>query len=1022
MTKRRTINLVQTICLIIFILTTSCTNRSIDRLKSGFLQPPDSARPGVYWYFLDGNLSRKEITADLEAMKKAGIGYALYQEVSNTPRGKVDFLSEEWQDLFKHIIREGERLGIRITLGSSPGWTGSGGPWIKPGESMQFLVAGATDVTGPGTIRVTLAQPGPKYPYPNPRAMSDSIRSARDVWYEDVAVLAIPASGGESFELADDKALYHRGFYSWIPGVLPYYVPYAGYADQLTGVLNPSEIKDITNLLRADGSITWEAPPGKWTLLRFGRRSNGSYTMPAPAPGLGLECDKFDSTALNAHYNSYIDKLIRRVEPLKVTDGGGWFGIHIDSWEVGAQNWSGNFREEFRTRRGYDPLPFLPAFTGRTVGSRELTERFLWDIRQTSNELIVNNYAGQLHKRSAGNGLALSIEPYDSNPSADLDLGSQADIPMCEFWSDGFVTFNSSFSCVEAASIAHTNGRTIVAAEAFTANDTEAWKNYPALMKNQGDWALTAGINRMFYHTFAHKVHGDRYQPGITLGPWGVHWDRNQTWWPMIADYHRYITRCQFMLSQGNPVADVLYLAGEGAPHAFRAPDSAFEGDTLIPDKKGYAFDGCSPLTLMKKATAKAHRIVLPGGVSYGLLVLPSFEAMTPELLSKIEELVKAGAIITGNPPKKSPSLSNYPPCDRKVQEIALKLWGSIDIPAVTTEHRYGEGTIYWGGELNVTGQTGPLPSLKTVQWPLLYPDYESTARVLQKSGILPDFLSKGSVRYIHRSLPDREIYFISNRTGKPVVENCIFRDGTLNVEVWDAITGEIRPLNNLTQEAGGIDIPIRFDAYQSYFIVFYHSKSDSPATISNSPDFPESQNLMTIEGPWKVAFDPRWGGPESVVFESLTDWTRRPEAGIRYYSGSATYTQTFDLKEDIHRGKNTRLFLNLGIVKNMARVRLNGKDLGVIWTAPWQADITKVVKTAGNKLEIEVANLWPNRLIGDEMEPDDGVINDKWPDWLLNGTPRPTKRYTFTTYHYYKKDDPLMESGLLGPVSVVRN
>ena len=681
--------------------------------------------------------------------------------------------------------------------------------------------------------------------------------------------------------------------------------------------------------------------------------------------------------------------------------------LHIDSWEIGTQNWTKNFREEFRRRRGYDSTPFLPAYTGRIIGSLERTERFLWDIRQTSKELVVEYHARWLREQGKRDGFGLSIEPYDQNPSTDLDLGGEADIPMCEFWSDG-TCFQTTYSSIEATSIAHTLGKSIVAAEAFTACDEEAWRNYPSLMKNQGDWAFAMGINRFFYHTFVHKVHGDKYPPGLALGSWGLHWDRCQTWWPMVLDYNRYITRCQYVLSQGTPVAEVLYLTPEGAPNAFRAPISATEGTKVLSDKKGYSFDGCSPVHLMERTTVKDHRIVFQSGTSYSLLVLPAFETMTPELITKIESLVNAGAIVVGAPPVKSPSLTNYPACDEQVSAMARKIWGTLENFPEMAERSYGRGKLFWGGDLMVRDSGEH------------YPVYSLTSKILSREGIRPDFISEGSVRYIHRSLPDREIYFVSNRTGKPIEETCIFRDGTLTAELWDAITGEIRPLNNLKKEPGGIAVPIRFDTYQSFFIVFYPSKKTTPAEAVIRPDFPEIQNLMTLEGSWNVSFDPRWGGPKQIIFESLTDWSRRPEEGIRYYSGIATYTRFFDLKDEIDRDKQTRLFLNLGIVKNMARVKLNGQDMGVVWTSPWQVEITKVLKTKGNKLEIEVVNLWPNRLIGDELEPDDGVKDGKWPDWLLNGTQRPTKRYTFTTYRYYKKNDPLMESGLMGPVRIL--
>ena len=279
---------------------------------------------------------------------------------------------------------------------------------------------------------------------------------------------------------------------------------------------------------------------------------------------------------------------------------------------MGAQNWSSDFRAQFRKRRGYDPLPYLPAYSGRIVGSLERSERFLWDVRRTSNELIVENHAGRFKELGRKAGFDLSIEPYDMNPAADLDLGAVADIPMGEFWSDGF-GYNSAFSCIEAASIAHVHGRPVVGAEAFTAEAAEAWKLHPGALKNQGDWAFAMGINRFLYHTFASKSFFDGLRPGMTMGPYGVHWDRGQTWWPMAGAYHRYITRCQFLLSQGRTVSDILYLAPEGAPHVFRPPASALAGTAVLPDKRGFAFDGCSPSALLELAQTSRRPDRLPG-------------------------------------------------------------------------------------------------------------------------------------------------------------------------------------------------------------------------------------------------------------------------------------------------------------------------------------------------------------------------------------------------------------------------
>jgi hypothetical protein len=998
-------------------LLISCNNKgSQDFLKQGFINPPDSARPGVYWYFMDGNLDRDAMTADLESMKKAGIGYVLFLEVNvGVPRGKVDFLSEEWQELYKHAVKEAERLGIRVILGSGPGWAGSGGPWVTPAQSMMHLVASDTTVKGPAEFNSILSLPKPKKPFFGERSLNQSLKKLRDNWYEDVVVLAFPMPEiSLRIKKIDEKALYYRAPYTSQPGVLPFFPAPSIYNETNGSAIDQTKIIDLTDKLQKDGSLRWNIPEGFWTIQRFGKRNNGAVTRPAPDPGLGFECDKFDTASFDAHYNAYIGKLIEKVRPKKNKSGGGWTMIHIDSWEMGSQNWSPYFREEFIKRRGYDPLLFLPTYTGLIITSLEISERFLWDVRQTSNELIIENHAGRFKELGRRNGFRLSIEPYDMNPASDLDLGSVADVPMCEFWSDGY-GFNSSFSCIEATSIAHVSGLPVIAAEAFTAGSTEAWKNYPGNMKNQGDWAFCTGINRLIYHTFAHKPFPDKYRPGMTMGPYGVHWDRGQTWWPMAEAYHKYISRCQYVLSQGKAVADILYLTPEGAPQVFLPPQSALEGTSVMPDKRGYSFDGCSPVFLIRNASVKNGSIVFPGGASYRIIVLPKIQTMTPELVEKIGSLVKAGATIIGNPPVKSPSLVNYPVCDEQVKTLADNIWGTEVIPDELTKEEFGLGEIWWGEscENNLSNNSSGSDSLN------LYPDYQTTIAILNSSGINPDFSSSGNIRYTHRSLVDREIYFISNRTDMPVSDTCIFRNGTPDAELWNPVTGEINRIDTYSKSGGTIAVRVKLEASQSFFVVFYHQQKSDKDKFINTEKFPEKQTLISLEGSWNVTFDTIWGGPGQVEFNSLSDWSKRPEEGIRYYSGTAVYLKSFDLPENASLTESSRYFLDLGSLKNLGRIKLNGKDLGILWTAPWQVDITDALKKKGNHLEIEVSNLWINRLIGDESQPWDGVKDGKWPEWLLKGTKRESKRFTFTTHHFYKKDDTLAESGLIGPVSI---
>ena len=1003
---------------------------SFSELKEGFLNPPDSARPGVYWYFMDGNISKEAITADLESMKKVGIGTVVFLEVNvGVPRGKVDFMSEEWMNLFTHIVRESERLGITITLGVGPGWTGSGGPWVAGAQSMKHLVYSSVQVSGNETKPVVLPKPEPMNPYFGDGAFTPELKQKWLDYYEDVCVLAFPTPAGD-FKISDitEKALYYREPYTSKPGVKPFLPSLANYSEPANGMaISPDKIIDVTQYFKPDGTLDWKAPNGNWTIMRFGSRNNGAVTRPAPLPGVGFEADKMDTTALNAHMASFTGKLLEKTGMPDKNKQGGLKMLHMDSWEMGAQNWSLKLREEFKKRRGYDPLPFYPVYAGLVVESLEKSERFLWDLRQTAQELVIEYHALQLKKYAHKYNMGFSIEPYDMNPTADMELGAVADVPMCEFWSKDF-GFNSSFSCIQAASIAHIEGKNVVAAEAFTAY-LDAWRQYPGSMKDQGDWAFAAGINKFMYHTYQHQVLPENLKPGMTMGPYGVHHDRSQTWWPMVDAYHKYVTRCQFILQQGRTVADILYLTPEGAPQVFKAPSSALtkgivpdktlvfsvkesipptdSKDAFLPDRKGYNFDGCSPSQILK-ASVVDGKIVFPSGASYYLLVLPKTETMTPALLNKIESLVKDGAIIIGNPPLKSPSLVNYPECDKQVATISSSMWGGTATPSQISKRMVGKGKVYWGG------------AFSSIKQPELYPDYDATASVLREMGIAEDFISESSVRYTHKLIPSGDIYFVSNKTNAAINTTCSFRVSEGSPELWNPMTGETRELPEFEIKKGQIQIPLQFEATESYFIVFNNDKKAKAANSAGLKNFTQPKSVSEVSNPWEVSFNPIWGGPENVVFDKLVDWTSRPEEGIKYYSGIATYHNTFKLSENVAADKKSDIYLDLGEVNNLARIRVNGKDMGVVWTAPFRIKITDAVIPGENKIDIEVANLWPNRLIGDEKKPDDGIKDNQWPDWLLNGKPRTSGRFTFTTFKHFNADSPLLKSGLIGPVKIM--
>lgn len=955
-----------------------------DSLDNDFVSPPDTARPWVYWYFMDGHLTREGMTADLEAMKKAGIGGALYLEVGiGIPRGPVEFMSAAWRELLKHAVAEADRLGIQMAIGSGPGWCGTGGPWVKPEQSMQHLVASETAVTGPAKFDAVLPQPPPRKPYFGEKTLTPETKKAWQEFYKDVAVLAMPAPEG-NYRLADinEKALYHRDPYSSKKGVKPFLPAPADYQALLPAqCIEAGKIIDLTTQLKPDGRLTWDVPPGRWLIMRLGRTVTGQITRPAPRPGLGFETDKFDKAAIDAHFDAFIETLLKTVGEPK-TPGRGLTTLHFDSWEMSSQNWSGKFREEFTLRRGYDPLRYLPVMLGRVVGSMELSERFLWDLRQTAQELVCENHVSRLRELGRRHGLEFSVEPYDLNPTSDLTMGSIADVPMCEFWSKGY-GYPTEFSCIEAASIAHTTGRAIVGAEAFTASPGEDWRQHPASMKAQGDWAFCSGINRIVFHRYQAQPWLDRF-PGMTMGSYGVHWDRTQTWWDMVGAYHLYLSRCQQMLRRGLPVADILYLVPEGAPHVFRPPGSAVTGD--LPDRLGYNFDGCSPDVLLRHASVRDGLIVFPHGMSYRVLVLPQFDTMTPQLLGKIKELVEAGATILGAPPRKSPSLVDYPRCDEQVKQLAAQLWKSGESAA---EQVVGKGRVIFNADAM------PVSPGRDI-----YASYPATVKVLSRSGVSPDFESDASIRYIHRREGTTDFYFIANRENRAISATCRFRVSSRRPEWWNPVTGERRDLPRYEQAGQIMSVPVQLAPLESGFMVF---RKPVPPDHPQGENFPQPQSVLTVNAPWEVSFNPRWGGPEKIVFTTLDDWSKRDEPGIKYYSGKAVYRASFDLPSGAEPAKG-RYFVSLGEVKNMASVKLNGKDLGVAWCDPWRVEAPAgVLKAGNNTIEITVANLWINRLVADSALPEN-------------------KRLTWTTRNPFKQNSPLMPSGLLGPVTLLHN
>ena len=636
----------------------SATELNRDDLEKDFVTPPDSVRPWVFWNWINGNITKEGVTADLEAMKRVGIGgVQIFEVAMGVPKGPLDFMSPEWQAMFKFAASEAQRLGLEIDFSYDAGWCGSGGgPWITPEKSMQQVVFSEKQVEGPQEIALN---------FPCPAVVSN--------YYRDIKVLAFPTPSAYRIKNIKTKAMYAKP--------LPKAPAPETYALAPAAVIKKEAILDLTKNLDGYGHFKWKAPAGKWTILRVGHTSTGSWNGPnPPAAGKGLQCDKLSQSATTLHFDSMISRLARTGGSEFSGTGKAWCAIHIDSWESGGvQNWTADMPTEFYQRCGYQIFPFLPVLSGRVVGSLELSERFLQDLRKTISDLMIENFAGHTQALAHKKGLNLSIEHYGRNPCDNLTFGSKADFPETEFWT------GRTTDAPEPASAAHIYGKNIVGAEAFTSNEEEKWQVHPGLMKAQGDWEFCRGVNRIIFHRYAMQPWTNR-APGMAMGPYGVHYERTQTWWEQTKAWHLYLARCQFLLRQGLWVADILRLQSEEPQLTAR--------DRKINDT--YGFDFCSPDCLLTRVAVRDGRLTLPDGMSYRMLVLPEERNMSPTVLKKIRELVRAGTTIVGPPPQKSFGLKDYPQCDDEVKKLAHEIWGDCDGTNVK-EHALGKGRVYWG-------------------------------------------------------------------------------------------------------------------------------------------------------------------------------------------------------------------------------------------------------------------------------------------------------------------------------------
>jgi hypothetical protein len=1042
-------------------------------LEAGFFNPPASVQTSVYWYWMSDNISKQGVVKDLYAMKSVGINRAFIGNIGyeSTPYGKVKLFTEEWWDILHTALKTAAELNIEIGIFNSPGWSQSGGPWIKPQQAMRYLKSSEIQVKGPQKLNTILSKPDGDFQdvrviaYKASKFYNTSIADLKpklssnlklnnlnaiidghqntetalsginsiyidlevsqdftarsvvifpahkrlgakaEIQIKDGAVyktiknfnidrgndnlnvgfdpygpvsVSIPATTSKAFRLVFKDASPEFGiaelkisaapvienftektlakmYQSPLPYWHEYQWPVQPVLEDKALAIDASTVIDISDKMGRDGTLKWNVPSGDWIIMRSGMLPTGVKNGPASPEGTGLEVDKMSKVHVASHFEAFLGEIMKRIP---AEDRKTWKVAVEDSYETGGQNWTDGLMEKFKINYGYDPLPYLPVMEGRVVGSQDESDRFLWDLRRFIADRVSYDYVGGLREISHKYGLTTWLENYGhwGFPGEFLQYGGQSDEIGGEFWSEGEL---GNIENRAASSAAHIYGKKKVSAESFTAGG-KTYVRYPYMMKQRGDRFFTEGINNTLLHVYIQQPTDD-IVPGINAN-FGNEFNRHNTWFSYLDLFTSYLKRTNFVLQQGLYVADVAYFIGEDAPKMTGVTDPALP--------QGYSFDYINAEVIKDRVKVKDGKLVLPDGMSYNLLVLPRLETMRPEVLRKIKDLVAQGAHILGPAPRRSPSLHGYPGADTEVQQLAKELWGNINGGAIKTG-TFGKGTVMSGM------------------------DMETALKALD---IIPDFelKQKDTALYIHRRLADEEVYFVSNQTERELSISPIFRVVARQPELWDPVTGRMRMLPEYISNGSSTTVPLKLGPLESAFIVFRKPASSIGVGHVN---FPDEDLVATVTKPWEVTFDSaKMRGPaEPVIFKELTDWSQHSDPRIRYYSGTAVYRNNIAVKK---ASTNEHLFLDLGNVKVMAKVKVNGVDVGGVWTYPWHVEVTNVLKTGNNEIEISVVNTWVNRLIGDSKLPI-------------------SERKTWSGDNPYRADSQLEPSGLKGPVTI---
>jgi hypothetical protein len=1124
-TRRSVIRILAIVASVVFISGSGLSQAQSDPLKQGFENPPKSARPRVWWHWMNGNITKEGIKLDLEWMHRTGIvGFQNFDAALSTPQvvdKRLAYMTPEWKDAFKYAITVGDQFGMEMAIAGSPGWSESGGPWVPASHGMKKYVWSETvleggkpftgkiaqppSVTGPfqnialeasgeqtkpqvnptlyadaavvafreptgnsgenalpakitfsgagldvtmlsdGDLTKTTNVPIPEvgseswiqFEYPSPQTIRAVTYVTKEPWDVEEAVTGIGApektleasddgktfrkviglSGGGAPEhtvsFAAVKAKYFRVAFNrttpppmpgWAAGIDPSvfglsasakptsykvaefvlhsdprvnrfeekaaFVPevdlhqYATPAVDGSVAIKKADVIDLTAKMQPDGTLDWTPPEGKWVVLRIGYSLLGITNHPATPEATGLEVDKLDRRFVKDYFEKYLDSYKETVGADEMGKKGIQYVIN-DSWEAGSQNWTDNMLAQFKKLRGYDATPWLPVLTGRIVESAEASDRFLWDFRKTIADLIATEHYGQLEETLHERGMGHYGESHEGGRAlvADgMEVKKLNEVPMSAMWTQNpgvnKVQYSYNADDRESASVAHIYGQNLVAAESLTASSAP-WAWSPATLKPTADQELLNGINRFVIHESAHQpVVGKA--PGLTLGPFGQWFNRNETWAEQAGPWIDYLSRSSYLLQQGRFAADVLYFYGEDsnltAIFDHKAPD--------VP--AGFGFDYINADALIHEVSVADGNIVSKSGMQYRVLALdPYSRHMSLPVLRAIHTVVEDGAVVAGPKPTDDPSLADD---QAEFEKLSAELFGDG-----SGTHKLGKGMVYAGQNLS-----------EVVSVVHLDPDF--------------DYLKHNSdsdVEFVHRKLKNGDIYFVDNRSDHNESIDATFRVAGMQPELWRAETGTAEPAPFIIAN-GRTTVPLYLEPWGAVFVVFRKATSETSHPVPQAME----TKLATVGGPWNVSFQPDRGAPASIAMDHLSDWSQSADSAVKYFSGIGTYSKAVQAPADWFR-KGTQLWLDLGDVKNLAMVTVNGRELGETWHAPYRVDVTSSLKPGANEITIKVVNAWVNRLIGDEQ-------------------PEATK-FTFADVKPYKADSPLLPSGLLGPVEIVR-